>query len=221
MIPVNPVFRVGNVILCILLCSLSHNALFTGIVIGGELCILAFLPSRQIVDIFKTVVPAVLLTFLIMCPAVFMGMPSSAVNIIMKVMESVTILAILNETCGWKEITGSLQMIHVPGIVIMTMDMTINFLVILSRFSNQMLEAVAMRTVGDVSWKDAQIGGILGTTFLKSQRMADHTSEAMACRGFAGDYRPYQRHAMQWQDFLYLMLPAGLMILFIYTENIL
>lgn len=220
MLQVYPVFRICTVILCVLLCSLSQNALFTGLIIAGEICITALLEPRQIIDILKTVIPAVLFTWIILLPAVFLGSPSTAASVTMKVYESVTALAILNETCEWKDMTGSLQAVHVPEIVIMTLDMTINFLVILSRFSNRMLEAVTMRAVGDTSWKDSQIGGILGTTFLKSQRMADRTSEAMACRGFEGRYQFYEKHHFQWLDLLYLFLPIGLILLFIYTESL-
>ena len=219
MVPINPVFRICTAVLCILLCSLSHNASFTLLVSAGEICLLALLPAGRIANVLRSVITAVLLAFLITLPAVFLGSPASCLTISMKVMESVMIIAVLNETCGWKEMTGSLQELHVPGVVIMTMDLTIHFLVILARFSNQMLEAVSVRAVGDTSWKDSQIGGILGTTFLKSERLSDRTSEAMVCRGFAGEYQMYQRHHLQIIDLLYLMLPAALVILFVYLEK--
>lgn len=220
-IVIYPLFRICTVILCILLCSLSHNAVFTLMILIGELCTLAILPAQSISHILKSVFPAVLLAILITLPSIFLGSPSTMLNVTMKVMESVTVLAIVNETSDWKDITGSLQSLHIPGVVILTLDMTINFLVLLARFSNTMLEAVSLRAVGDVSWKDSQIGGILGTTYLKSQHMAEKTAEAMQCRGFAGEYQIYDKHALHWQDMLYLLLPAGMIILFIYTESLL
>ena len=221
MIAIYPVFRISTAFLCILFCSLSRNALFTEIVLTGELCVLALLQPKQIENVLKTVLPAVLAAFLITCPAVFLGSTSTALTVSMKVMESVTVLGILNETCDWKEMTGSLQVLHVPGIVILTMDMTVNFLVILSRFSNAMLEAVSMRAIGDTSWKDSQIGGILGTTYLKSQHMADQTAEAMQCRGFDGDYKIYKTHQMNYLDYAYLAIPVFLIFLFLYAESLL
>lgn len=217
---VNPMFRIVCALICILLCSLSRNAVFTVTVIAGELCVLAFLQPLQIVNVLRTVLPAVLFSFLITLPAVFFQSPSTAGTITMKVMESVMILAVLNETSSWKEMTGALQNIHVPSIVILTMDMTINFLVILSRFSDCMLEAVQMRSVGDTSWKDSQIGGILGTTFLKSQRMADRASDAMLCRGFEGEYQLYEKHIFHWQDAVYLLIAACLVFYYFYTESL-
>jgi len=218
---INPAFRICTALFCILLCSLSGNAVFTLIVIAGEVCLVASLESGQIVSVLKAVLPAVVFTGLIMIPAALFGSPASMINVPMKVFESVMILAVLNETSDWKDITGSLQYLHFPSLFILTLDMTIHFLVILAQFSDQMLEAVMLRTVSNVSWKDSQIGGILGTTFLKSQHIADHTSEAMVCRGFTGKYQMYEAHHLHWQDCIYLTVPCGLILLFIYTESIL
>ena len=78
----------------------------------------------------------------------------------------------------------------------------IRFLVILGRYMSRILEAVTLRRVGEENWKNAASGGILGLTYLKSQQMADHTAEAMACRCFDGDYRTFHRRKFTSHDLL-------------------
>lgn len=58
-----------------------------------------------------------------------------------------------------------------PQIFILTIDMTVHFLVILGRVSNAIVEAVELRTCGkkNPNWKKAPTGGILGTTYLISK----------------------------------------------------
>jgi cobalt/nickel transport system permease protein len=217
---IHPLFRIGTAFFCILLCALSRNAVFTGIVLIAELCELACLKASAIRRVLSAVLPAVLFSFLIMLPAIFLGSPASAVTISMKAAVSVMLLALINAETDWKEITSCLAMMHVPGVVIFIMDSTINFLVLLSRFANQMLEAIQIRAVGRSSWKESQIGGVLGTVYLKSQKMADASSEAMICRGFAGEYQIYEHRSLHWLDFIYLFVPSAAAVLFILLERL-
>lgn len=217
---IHPVFRICTVLFGILLCALSRNALFTWIIIGCEICEIALLEPKKIIEILKIVAPTMLFTFVIMLPAIFLGLPTSAITVTSKVCASISALAILNTTTNWKEVTGSLCALHIPGIVIFTLDMTIHFLVLLSRFSEQILEAAQMREVSDISWRDSQIGGILGTTFLKAQRVADATTDAMICRGFIGEYHIYDQRNIQWKDWGYVLIALSMLGMFLYLEKI-
>lgn len=217
---IHPLFRIGTAFLCILLCALSRNAVFTCIVLIAEICELSLLKAATIKRILSAVFPAVLFAFLIMLPAVFLSSPASALTISMKAAASITLLALINAETDWKEITACLAMMHVPGIVIFIMDSTINFLVLLSHFANQMLEAIQVRAVGRSSWKESQIGGVLGTVYLKSQKMADAAGEAMICRGFAGEYQIYEHRSLHWLDWIYLSVPSAAAVLFILLEKL-
>ena len=104
----------------------------------------------------------------------------------MKVLESVLVLTMLNEDVSWKNMTAAMRRFHMPGVFVLTLDMTVRFLYLLGSFSNSVLEAVTLRRVGDQNWKNAGTGGILGNTFLKAQEMSQGTGEAMLCRCFDG-----------------------------------
>lgn len=219
--------RMAAVLCCILLCALSRNAWFTMFVLVAELLRTAMKPPVSVAHILRPVLVAVLFAVLFTLPAVFLGSPGSVGTITMKVAESVLVLSLMNEEVSWKETTGALQSFHLPGVVILTLDSTIRFLVILGRFSGKMLEAVSLRRVGRKNWRNAGTGGILGTTFLKSQDIAQKTSEAMLCRGFNGTYRSAfrtsgrfrKRHRRQLAaDLAYCLVFPALIIGFLYTQ---
>lgn len=216
-----PVLRLGTAFLCILLCAFSHNLFYTSAVIVFELARLSIMNGEALKRVVKKTGTAAVFSLLITLPAALLGSPGSMGVITTKVIEAVLVLSILNEILSWKEITGSFEALHVPGIFVLVLDMTIRFLILLGRYSNSLSEAVVLRAVGKKNWKDSHIGGILGTTFLKAQRMASETSEAMECRGFAGKYQIYQKHFWSYQDVLYLVLPVVLVVFFLYTESVL
>ena len=114
----------------------------------------------------------------------------------------------------------------IPGIFTMTLDMMMRFLVLLGRHSHAMLEAISLRTVGSVSGRQRDraryktAGGVLGTTFLVSQRLSQQTFEAMECRGYDGVYKEYNKHKAGWQDAAYALLIPLVLAAFWYCQSI-
>lgn len=200
---------------CILLCALTRNMFFVYCILAVLLMELALLPAQEIPGVLRPVLTAALFTMLIMLPAVFLGQPKSMLTVSFKVCEAVLVLSLLNRRLSWKEVTGALGALHVPGIFLLTLDTAVRFLVILGRYAQQMLEAVSLRRVGEKNWRNAGTGGVLGTTFLKSQQMAQQTSEAMACRCFNGEYGRRSRWKMKKADILHLLLIPAMILLFV------
>lgn len=218
---VMPVLRISTAFLCILLCALSKNAVYTVTVIAFELLRVAFMKTNSMKQVLKNVMTAGVFALIITLPAMFMGSPGTMGTVVMKVCESVMVLSILNEIMTWKEVTDAFRQLHFPSLFIYVLESTMRYLVLLGRYSDQMLEAVNLRSVGKASWRDSHIGGILGTTFLKARMMAQGNTEAMACRCFEGLYEGGEHYHFGMQDLLYLVLPALLIVLFIYTESFL
>ena len=215
---VSPAFRLCVAILTILLCALSKNAVFTGSVIVVLLLRVAFLAPREIANVLgKTVLP-VLFSALILLPAALLGQPGTLLTVTMKVFESVLLLALLNHSVSWKDMSEAMGEMHFPQILIMTLDTMIRFLVILGRFMGRVLEAVGLRKVGKDDWKHAGTGGILGVTYLKAQQMEVQTEEAMAYRCFEGTYRSYRKRKFGRRDALYLLLVPAIAAWFVYTQ---
>ncbi|MGI6051687.1 MAG: energy-coupling factor transporter transmembrane component T family protein [Bilifractor sp.] len=217
---VMPLLRLVVAFLVILLCAFSQNAFFTVSITAVLLLRLAGMRAEAIAAILKRLALPVLFTMLLMLPAVFMGSPGSLLTVSMKVFESLLTLGILNEDLSWKEMTGAIAALHVPGIVVLTLDTTIRFLVILGRMSERMSEAVMLRRVGKKNWRNAGTGGILGTVFLKSEQMAEKSAEAMRCRCFNGTYKRHSRQKPGLADGLYACIIPVLIIWFIYTNQL-
>lgn len=215
----SPELRLVTSICMILLCALSGNGIFTITVLAGLLLRIAFLPEQSLVDVLKPLPLPVLFTVLIMLPAVFMGQPRTMLTVTMKVAEAVLVLALFNEQTEWRDITSSLRTFHVSPILILTLETMIRFLIILGRYSTAVTEAVMMRRVGPDHWKTSGTGGILGLTYLKSQRAASETSEAMECRLFDGEYKSLYRFHFRKGDLLLLALIAFLILFFIVSQR--
>ncbi|MCH4071549.1 energy-coupling factor transporter transmembrane component T [Pseudoramibacter sp.] len=214
-----PVLRVGAAVLCILLCALSRNAVFVITIITVELFRTAMLPPDEIAHILKALILPAIFTLLIMLPAVFFGHPKTMFTVTLKVLESVMVIAVLNSVADWQDLTQAFSLTEGTSMLVMILDMTMRFLMILGDYSNQLLEAVTLRSVGRDSWKHAKVDGILGTTFLKSRKMAEETSEAMACRCFDGRYRCYESHRFSGYDLLYLGVAAIMVLFFVKTQK--
>ncbi len=183
--------------LTILLCSVSVNGIFALSIAVLLLLRLGFLEGEIIAEVLKTTLLAAGAAAVFMLPSVFLGNPGSFGAVTGKVFVSVLALSMLREAVSWKDMTAALSSFHVPPLFILTLDMTVRFLVLLGRFSNAMLEAVSLRRVEKRSWKNAGTGGILGNTFVKSQQLAQQTQEAMACRCWSMDAQSQKPHRQE------------------------
>lgn len=214
-----PVLYLLSALLCMILCALSGNAVFTVTVLAVLLVMAALLPLSDLKYVMGALPVPCVFTILIMFPAVFLGSPRTMLTVTMKVAEAVLVLALMGRWVPFQRMTEAFRQLHMPGIFVMVLDLTLRFLVILGRYSNSLLEAVTMRSVGRVNWKNSGAGGILGTTFLKSTMMAQETEEAMRLRGFDGTYPALRREMFGAKDLVLLAGDAALIIFFIYTQR--
>lgn len=217
-----PALRLFTALWCILLCALSHNAVFVLGVLAVELIRLALLPGKSLLRVLKRVVLPVLFSLLILLPGFFLGHPRTMLTVSMKVLTTVLVLAILNEKLRWQQITASFHALHMPQMFILTLDMTVRFLDLMGRMSQAMYEAVTLRTVSSSGKQYDQsrmkaAGGILGTVFLRSEIMAVEVAEAMECRCFDGTFRIYEKRRRGPADYVYALLIPLLLAAFIFT----
>ena len=205
--------------LCVILCSVSTNPWFVTCILAALLLILASLKPEQIAAVLRPTLAAVCIAALITLPAALMGSPRTFSTITMKTAESVMLLAMVSEQIGWKGMTQAASSLHFPDLFVMTLDTAVRYLHILGRFAVRMNEAVSLRQVGEKNWKTSGTGGILGTTFLKSQRMAQKNAEAMTCRCFDGTYKTAYRHRFNRADAAVIAADAAVAALFAYLQS--
>ncbi len=166
----------------------------------NKLCIMAYAailllylctwPARDILNIMKAGCGASVLALIILLPAMFIQ-PSGIRNellIVIKVFFSISTLSIFNHTTQWNHITGALKKLHIPGIFIFTLDITLKYIVLLGNLITDLLTSLQLRSVGKNNKKYSSIGGVMGVTFVRGTEMNQQMYEAMQCRGFTDDY---------------------------------
>ena len=130
------------------------------------------------------------ITFLVLLPAMLLRPAGRGNNLIIiwKIFISVQMVSIFNHTTQWNHITSALRRLHVPGVFIFTIDISLKYIVLLGRLINDLLTSYLLRAVGKNKQKYTSVGGVMGVVFLRGTEMNRQMYEAMVCRGFTDDY---------------------------------
>ena len=148
-------------------------------------------PAKDIWNIWKVGLIASFLTMLMLLPAIIQKpqLIENEIFIIVKVFLSIVTVSIFNHTTQWNHITKALRAIHVPGIFVFTLDITLKYIVLLGNAITDLLTALQLRSVGKNNKRYNSIGGVMGITFVRGVEMNKQMYEAMLCRGFTDDYK--------------------------------
>jgi cobalt/nickel transport system permease protein len=183
--------KFGLLVLSILLISLSHNALILMAFTAAVLVYLCTWPAEDIPLILKGALVAACIALILLAPAMIMNPDGIRNNlrVVWKVFVTVALVRIFGHTTQWNHITGALHKLHIPGVFIFTIDITLKYIVLLGRFIHDVLTAYLLRAVGKNDRKYKSVGGVLGITFIRGTEMSTEMYEAMRCRGFTDDYQ--------------------------------
>lgn len=177
-------------LLVVVIISMSQNKL---ILLGISAILLAYLSTwngRDILNILKPGFVAAIIALIILTPAMITNRNGIENNLILtaKVFTSVSWVSIFNHTTQWNHITGALKKLHIHGIFIFILDVTLKYIVLLGNLITDLLTSLQIRSVGKNNKKYTTVGGVMGVTFLRSVEMNRQMCEAMKCRGFTDDY---------------------------------
>ena len=64
------------------------------------------------------------------------------------------------------------------------------------------------------------MGGVGGMTFLKANKAARTTADAMRCRGFEGEYQAVPHDAYKRVDIVWILAVAIVCVLFVYLQGV-
>lgn len=83
----------------------------------------------------------------------------------------------------------SLRILRVPLLIVMILEMTYRYLVLMIQISLEMFEARKMRTVGRVSLRKRQwqVTSSVGALFIRSMELSEEVFQAMTARGYTGE----------------------------------
>lgn len=216
---INTALRLFFSLLLILLLSLSHSFSFVLVVSVCLLAMISLLSAPAILAILKSSFGMATVSLIILLPSVLAGNRYSAVMITLKVATTAAIVSLLSRTSKWHSLTGALRRFFVPDLFILVLDITIKYLYLLGEFSVTMLYALRLRSIGKNRRKRSSVSGVAGSLFIKSREMAEDVYAAMECRGFAGEYRRFEKTRFKAADLLYTLLHAALVLLFFYFER--
>ena len=118
------------------------------------------------------------------------------------------------------QLTGALRTYHVSNLVIMTFELALKSIVTLGSVATEVLRALDLRSVGKNREKGASMGGVGGVTFLKANKAARTTADAMRCRGFEGEYRAVPRDIYKRVDIAWILAVAAVCVLFVYLQGV-
>ena len=175
----------------ILLISLTQNRIIVMAYAAVLLLYLCTWPARDILHMAKAGLGAGLLALLVLTPAMVLdpGLIRNELFIVLKVFLSMVSVSMFAHTTQWNHITGALRRLHVPGIFIFTLDITLKYIVLLGNLITDLLTSCQLRSVGKNNRKYHSVGGVMGITFLRGAEMNRQMYEAMQCRGFTDDYK--------------------------------
>ena len=213
--PMKLLFALG----CILLTSLSTNYFFVLVMLACLLVRLCFMPAKALKRIVAVAFGAAGVTFLVMLPAMLIGQPHSALLIATKVLVSVGIAMTAALTTPYNRMTAALRTFHVPNLVILTIDLALKSIVRLGEIALEVLAALRLRSVGRNEDKRTSLGGVGGVVFLKTNEASQATYDAMACRGFEGEYPAPKERPWRAIDFAWLAAFVLLLAAFIYLQG--
>ncbi len=216
----NTSVRLFAVLLLIILTAATKNYSFVLFMLGVTAARVALLKADKIRALFKVLIPAMLISTVILLPAVFMGHPKTLLTVLGKVIVSTSLIMSVNLTAPFNSITSSLKSFHIPDVVIFTFDITIKYIFILSEICLEMLTALKIRSIGKNDNKKSSASGILGTVFIKAKQSGEETVKAMECRGFGGKYTVTRHEKLKAKDFLYMLFVACAVGIFVYFEVI-
>lgn len=216
----NTSVRLFAVLLLIILTAVAKNYSFVFFMLGVSAVRVALLKADKIRALFKVLIPAMIISVIILLPAVFMGHPKTLLTVLGKVVVSTSLIMSVNLTAPFNGITSSLKSFHIPDVVIFTFDFTVKYILILSEICFEMLTALKIRSIGKNDNKKSSASGILGTVFIKAKQSGEETVKAMECRGFGGKYTVTRHEKLKAEDFLYMLFVACAVGIFVYFEVI-
>lgn len=216
----NTSLRLFGILLLVILTAVSHNYAFILFMIALAVVRVATLDGERIRALLKVLLPAIIISTLVLLPSIFLGNPKTPLLVISRILVSVSLVLSLSLTTSFNEITRSLKAFHVPNIIIFILDLTIKYIILLVEICEQMLIALKIRSVGKGKDKASSASGILGTIFLKANDSAELTAQAMECRGFNGQYVPRKQTKIKLIDILYIIVLCAIIGIFAYLEVI-
>ncbi len=136
----------------------------------------------------------------------------TAATFLLRTLASVTAVLCLALTTRWMDLLRALRFLRLPPLVLQTLGMTVRYLHLLLRQSEEIHLGKKSRTLtrrplsADQMWAGSRIA----YAWEKSLRLMEDVGEAMTARGFTGEVRVAPGSRLRAADWGFLAAVAGL-----------
>jgi cobalt/nickel transport system permease protein len=200
---ISPAVKFFFTLLTVILLAITRNYVFLFAVDSLALLCISFLKLKDIKGILAISSTVTFFSLVILIPSALMGNHRNSFVIIMKIWGSVSLVNILAFSTSVTDITRTMRIYFIPGLIILIIELALKYIVILGNFSLNMLLSLKLRNIGNDGKKHIAVSNLAGTLFLKSGEMSEETYHAMQCRCFDGEYKAGNTLKFSLTDVLY------------------
>ena len=182
-LPCVRLFELVVMIICILL---SNTVLFLEIMLVIVMLRLVFLPGMIIRETMAKLLKLMVVSLLVIMPSVLLHNDNLGIFLARTALVMLY-TALFLATTPWNQFVEALEQLHFPGVMILTLDITIKYIGILGRYLEEILTSIKLRSFGNGSSRKT-VGVILGQLYLTSGKRMTELYEAMVLRGYDGEH---------------------------------
>ncbi len=198
--------------------SFTRSVFYSAVVNVYMLSFLFFINSYDRKRILKLFSSSIVFSLLIVLPSLFFY--SNLYNVLLlflRVTGSIICISILVYTCLPHHITGCMNRLYIPGVLILVFDLALKYIILLGDCALEMFRALKLRSVGVNKKNHNATFAIFGVMFLKSRAYSEELYNAMICRCFDGSYPGYYKlkFRLRAQDLYYVVL--SLIVLYVFV----
>lgn len=164
---------------------ITQSAAVLALVLVVELIGLLRLPVKVLIGVLRGTFHTLLFGALIVLPSVWLNGWVAAFWWLIRFSLVMILVQAFRHRVSWRQLLQALHQLHVPSLMILTLDITVKYSHVLGSSLQSTLEAVWLRSVGRVRHPMRLASRLIGLLYLQSRHQATELYQAMWLRGFS------------------------------------
>jgi cobalt/nickel transport system permease protein len=136
----------------------------------------------------------------------------TAATFLLRTLASATVVLCLTLSTRWTDLLASLRTFRLPTLFLQTAGMTVRYVHLLLRHSEEIHLGKKARSVcrGSLASDQMWVGSRIAAAWERSLQLMTDVAEAMSARGFTGDVRFAPGRSLRAADWVFLLIVAAL-----------
>lgn len=206
-------------LLLIVLLSLSRNLTYILFIDSFDFFCIGLLGAREIRKVLLITLTVLFFFSLILSFSFFSGNQRNTLLLLGKAAGTIMLINILALSTNSRHLTASLRYFFIPDIIVLILDITLKYIVVLGHIAAEMLTAKKIRSLGKDKRADISLSMTMGILYMKSREYANALTSAMECRGFNGEYKKEAKQKFTLWDLMYASVHIFLVSLYFYLVS--